>query len=318
MRVLTLTTILIAYGVAQPALAQTSVDPWWPSQWGSDDERGAINRITAGKVIQAASLIRDGQIYELGRDYEAGMPLFPGRHFSLSIQGSPTFGPVGKNQTVWHVEMITGELGQVGTQFDGLGHVGSRVGEEDIFYNGYKRAEISTAFGLSKLGVEKVGAFFTRGVLIDVAAYKNVERLNVGQVITVEDLQGSLKRQNTELREGDVVLIRTGHGQLWNQDNDSYNRGSPGIGLEAAVWLANQRVVMTGGDTFSVEVVPFEEPGTNFPVHQELIGKRGIYNLENLNLEGLATDQVYEFAFVFAPVKFKGGTGSPGNPIAIR
>lgn len=308
----------IAFSLSHVTLAQPSEATWWPSAWGPDDERGAINYITAEKVLQAAQLIRNGRIYELGRDYESSMPLFPGRHFSLTIKGSPTFGPLGENSTVWHTEMITGELGQVGTQFDGLGHVGTRVGEEDIFYNGFKRSEFGTAFGLSKLGVEKVGAFFTRGVLIDIATYKGKERLDVGQVVTVADLKGALERQDTEIREGDVVLIRTGHGQLWSEDNDGYNRGSPGIGMEAATWLAGQRIAMTGGDTFSVEVVPFEDAGQNFPVHQELLGKRGIYNLENLDLEELAREKIYEFAFVFAPVKFKGATGSPGNPIAVR
>ena len=308
----------IAFGLPHVAFGQSSNAAWWPSEWGPEDERGAINHITPGKVIQAAQLIRDGRIYELGRDYHSGMPLFPGRHFSLSIQGSPTFGPLGDNKAVWHVDMISGELGQVGTQFDGLGHVGTRIGEEDVFYNGFKRSEFSTAFGLGRLGVEKVGAFFTRGVLIDIPAYKGLKKLEVGQVITVADLKGALERQDTEIQEGDVVLIRTGHGQLWSSDSDGYSRGSPGIGMEAAVWLADQHIAMTGGDTFSVEVVPFEDADQNFPVHQELLGKRGIYNLENLDLEQLAREQIYEFAFMFAPVKFKGGTGSPGNPIAVR
>ena len=48
-----------------------------------------------------------------------------------------------------------------------------------------------------------------------------------------------------------------------------------------------------------------------------MIIQNGIYLLENLNLEGLASDNVREFAFLFAPVPFKGAAGSPGNPIAI-
>ena len=158
----------------------------------------------------------------------------------------------------------------------------------------------------------------TRGVLIDVAAFKDTDRLEAGTVITVEDLKGALKKQDTDIRSGDVVLIHTGHGQLWMVDNNAYNNGEPGIGIEAALWLANKEIVMTAADTWGVEVVPFETEDIIFPVHQELIGKRGIYNLENLDLSELARDKVYEFAFMFAPVKFKGATGSPGNPIAIR
>lgn len=307
--------ILLAFS----ARAQTtSGDTLSPSEWGPDDERGAANRITPEKVIQASRLIKEGRIYELGRVYETGMPLFPGRHYSLIIPGGPTGGPFGKNQVVYHDEMISGQIGQVGTQFDGLGHIGTRVDGEDVFYNGFKRIDFGTATGLEKLGVEKAGVFMTRGVLIDVASYKEMDRLPVGTVITAEDLQGALRHQSVELTEGDVVLIHTGHGQLWMVDNDEYNRGEPGIGMDAALWLAEEKVVMTAADSWSVEVIPSEDPETAFPVHQELIGKRGIYNLENLDLTELARDQVYEFAFMFAPVKFKRATGSPGNPIAIK
>jgi kynurenine formamidase len=289
-----------------------------PSEWGTDDERGAANRITPQKILEAAELITEGQVYELGRVYEAGMPLFPGRHYSLTIPGSPTGGPFGDNALVYHDEMISGQLGQVGTQFDGLGHIGNRVDGEDVFYNGFKRSDFGTATGLEKLGIENVGVFVTRGVLIDVAGYKGVDRLSVGTVITAKDLQEALRQQAVDISEGDVVLIHTGHGQLWMVDNDEYNRGAPGIGMEAALWLAEKKIVMTGADTWPVEVIPPENPELAFPVHQELIVRRGIYNFENLDLAQLAADKVYEFAFMFAPLKFKGATGSPGNPVAIK
>jgi hypothetical protein len=38
---------------------------------------------------------------------------------------------------------------------------------------------------------------------------------------------------------------------------------------------------------------------------------------ENLDLEALAADRVYEFAYIFSPLRLKGATGSPGNPIAV-
>ena len=219
---------------------------------------------------------------------------------------------------MYHDEMVSGQIGQVGTQFDGLGHVGTRIDGEDVFYNGFKRSEFGTAGGLNKLGVENAGVFVTRGVLIDMASYKGVNRLPVGTVITAPDLQDALEQQSVELSEGDIVLIHTGHGTLWMVDNEEYNRGAPGIGMEAALWLAEKKVAMTGADTWPVEVIPSADSELAFPVHQELIARRGIYNLENLNLAELAADKVYEFAFMFAPVKFKGATGSPGNPIAIK
>ncbi len=298
---------------------ETPIGPkWWPSEWGPEDQRGAINRITPRKVLQAAGLVKEGKIYQLGRVYEPGMPLFGSRHYSLTIVGSPSGVAAGANQLVWHDEMFSGEIGQIGTQFDGLGHIGTRVGDEDIFYNGFKRSEFSRAYGLEKLGVENVGVFFTRGVLVDVAGYKGVERLEVGYVITVADIEGALKKQGVEITEGDVALFRTGHGKLWMVDNEMYNSGEPGIGLEAARWLVDRKVAMTAGDSWAVEAVPGDDPNRPFEVHQVLINRHGIYNLENLDLEELAADGVYEFAFMFAPLRLKGGTGSPGNPIAVK
>ena len=134
------------------------------------DQRGAANRLTAAHVKEAAGLIRDGKVYSLGRVYEHGMPLPGKRHFSLTIPGSPTGGPIGQEPGVYHDDLFSGEIGQIGTQLDGLGHVGVRIGGDDYFYNGFRRSQFGTAYGLEKLGIENVGVFFTRGVLVDVAA----------------------------------------------------------------------------------------------------------------------------------------------------
>jgi kynurenine formamidase len=304
-------------GVMAVALVAASVtfgqaDNWYPSRWGAGDQRGAANRITAAKVLEAKNLITRGMVYQLGRVYESAMPLFGTRHFSLRIP--QTFGPLGSNRTMYHDEVVSGELGQVGTQFDGLGHIG--VG--DLFYNGHDRNEFSKAEGLTALGVENVGALATRGVLVDVAAYKGVAQLAGGYEITLADLRGALGRQGTEIHSGDIVLLHTGWGSLWLKDNAKFNASAPGIGLAAAQYLVEREVVLVGSDTWSTEVVPNPNPDLQFPVHQLFLPRNGIYIFENLATEDLARDRAYEFAFFFAPLKLKGATGSPGNPIAIR
>jgi kynurenine formamidase len=313
-------------GLAAMAIAQsrkpevpTPIGPqWWPSEWGAGDQRGAANRVTPDRVRAAARLIRDGVVYPLGRVYEHGMPLPGKRHFSLTIPGSPTGGPDGANAVVYHDDLFSGEIGQVGTQLDGLGHIGVRVGGEDYFYNGFKRSEFGKPYGLEKLGVENVGVFFCRGVLADVAAAEGVERLEAGRVITAADIERALKARGLAVNEGDVVLIRTGHGRLWMKDNAAYAAGEPGIGMGAARWLSDRKVVLVGTDTWATEAVPHEDPDRPFQVHQWLLVRHGIYNLENLDLDGLSSSGVSEFAFVFAPLRLKGATGSPGNPIAVR
>lgn len=311
---------LLFFGKANSTVQQETPigEKWWPSSWGADDQRGAANRITPAKVQEAVRLIRTGKIYSLGRLYENGMPLFGNRHFSLTIPGSPTGGPLGENKMVYHDEVFSGEIGQIGTQLDGLGHIGVRMAGDDYFYNGFRRSEFGKAYGLEKLGIENVGVFFTRGVLADVAAYKNVNHMKVGEVVTAEDLQETLKKEGVTVGEGDVVLVRTGHGQLWMKDNAAFNSGEPGIGMGAGKWLCDQKITLVGGDSWATEVVPPENKDRPFEVHQLLIVRNGIYNLENLDLEELAKDKVYEFAFIFAPLRLKGATGSPGNPIAVK
>ena len=240
------------------------------------------------------------------------MPFYGSRHFSLLIPQA--FEMPGKNQAVYHDEIISGELGQIGTQFDGLGHLG--IG--DLFYNGNRRSEFAKANGLTKLGIEQVGALVSRGVLIDVAAFKGVRMLEGGYEITRGDIEGALARQKSAIRSGDIVLVHTGWGSLWMQDNPRFLQSAPGIGLAAAQFLVDHEVVMVGSDNWGVEVMPNPDASLSAPVHQLLLARNGIYLFENLATEELARDAAYEFAFVFAPLRLKGATGSPGNPIAIR
>ena len=301
--------LAVALGAGATSFAQNN---WYPSRWGAEDQRGAANRVTPAKVLEAKNLITRGQTYQLGRVYESGMPIFGTRHFSLRIP--KPFGPNGTNQMFYHDEIVSGELGQVGTQFDGLGHVG--IG--DLYYNGNRGNDFGQAEGLKKLGVENVGALVTRGVLIDLAAYKGQPMLAGGYEITRADVEGALKRQNTTIRPGDIVLFHTGWGSLWMKDNTKFSANAPGIGVAAAQYLVEREIVMAGSDTWAVEVVPNPDASLAFPVHQLFIPRNGIYIFENLATEELARDNAYEFAFVFAPLRLKGATGSPGNPLAIR
>jgi kynurenine formamidase len=303
---------------SQPAEQNALDGKFWPSEFLPDDQRGAANRITPARVVNAARLVNKGRTYPLGRIYEHGMPIPGKRHFSLTIPGLPTSPPSGSNKMVSNDELFSGEIGQVGTQFDGLGHVGIRIDGEDYFYNGNKLSEFGDTYGLKKLGVENAGVFFTRGILLDVCALLGKDRLPAGYVISPDELASCLKKAKLEIQEGDVVLIRTGHGKLWMKDNPTYGAGEPGIGLAAAKFLTDRKVSIIGADTWAIEAVPHERSDLSFPVHQWDLPMHGVYHLENLDLEQLAADGVHEFCFVFSPLRLKGATGSPGNPIAIR
>ena len=159
-------------------------------------------------------------------------------------------------------EIVVGEIGQVGTQFDGFSH--QTIGNS--MYNCFKLDETSTRTGFTKLGIEHVGGLMTRGVLIDVAALKGVEMLPDTYEITVADLQQALKRQSLTLQPGDAVIIHTGWGRLWGKDNARYTKSCPGIGVAAAEWLARQDPMLVGSDNWGIGVSPRrrsagEQPG---------------------------------------------------------
>jgi kynurenine formamidase len=283
-----------------------------PSKWGAADERGAANHASPETVLKAARLIREGKVYELGRVLEPAMPLFGVRKFTLYTLR--TGGPAGPNQLRGNEETVTTELGQVGTQFDALPHIGI----SDELYNCNKTDALASRTGFTKLGVEKVGALFTRAVMLDVAAAKGVPMLDVGYEITVADLEAAMRRQGASIERGDAVLIRTGWGQLWLKDNARYNSGQPGLGIAAAEWLVKLDPMLVGSDNWGIEVRPNPNKDLVFPVHQIFITTNGIFLLENLDLEGMARDKVSEAAFIIQPLKLKGGTGSSVAPIAVK
>ncbi len=317
---------------------------WWPSEFGPDDEAGATNYITEEKRLDAVKLVKEGKVATLGMPYHNRMPLFPGRVFNLTIPsgGAPTHDltwPGDAFGQTFMDEMVVGQIGQSGTQFDALSHPMIKVqgaqGWENgnYFYNKNRLGDIGGPFGMEKLGPENVGSFFTRGILIDVAALKNTDRMEKGYEITMDDVRSALEEQGIdEPKQGDVVLIRTGWNNLWRnnlqkseeeatKDNEEFNSGEPGVGQEVCDYLAEKKIAMLGMDNWGIGPYDFSEtPPPEVEAwdycHMNLTVRRGIYLIENLDLKQLSEDEAHEFLFAWAPLKLVGATGSPGNPIA--
>jgi len=317
-----LTTLLIFITLSLSAQTRSS-GPWWPSRWGASDQAGATNWITPEKIMYAMKFAKEGKVYELGHPYERNMPYVGTRSYKLNVVDT---GPsAGKNMVIGNEEIIGGELAQVGTQFDGPGHIGALVKYPDgtsrgTYYNGFTQEEVIHPNGLLNLGVQNLRPIISKGILIDVPGYKGVSRLNAGYEVTLADIRGALTKQGigeSSITPGDVIIFRYGWSQLWTKPAE-YGGSSPGIGMEVAQWLISKQVCMVGADTGPTEVMPNPNPDLAIPVHQELIMKNGIFNLENMDLEQLAGEKVYEFLFIFTPLRFVGATGSPGRPIAVR
>ena len=283
-----------------------------PSKWGAGDERGSANHQKAAAVMKAVGLIKTGEVIEIAHVLSDKMPFFGTRRFDVHMKR--TFMNAFSNRRGSNEELVVSEIGQVGTQFDGFAH----QSHEDSLYNCFKISEISGRGGFTKLGIHQTGMFFTRGVLIDVAAFKGVETLPDTYEITVEDLEGALKKQGTTIQAGDAIIINTGWGKLYGKENARYVKSCPGIGVKAAQWLIAKDPILLGSDNWPVEVAPNPDPQLSLPVHQLALVVNGVHLLENLKLDELAAKQVYEFAFAMQPLKIQGGTGSTVSPVAIR
>src|SRR4029453_7415609 len=243
-------------------------------------------------------------VIELAHVLGPSMAFFGTRRFDVHTKR--TFMNQFSNMRGSNEEIVITELGQVGTQFDGFAH----QTHLNSWYNCFKVDENVTRSGFAKLGVHNVGSFFPRGVLIDVAGFKGVEMLGDNYEISVEDLEGALRKQNLTLQAGDAVIIHTGWGKLWGKDNARFVKSCPGIGVKAAEWLMARDPLLLGSDNWPVEVSPNPDPQLSLPVHQIFLAVNGIHILENLKLEELAGKRVYEFAFAMQPLKIQGGSGS--------
>ena len=188
--------LLLSAGVALAQSWQPPSDSQrCPSKWGPADERGAANLMSRETVLRAARLIKTGEVIELGHVLSAAMPLSAGRRFEIDTKRT-TINPQS-NRRGSNEELVVAEIGQVGTQFDGFAH--QTIGNS--LYNCFKVDEVSTRTGFTKLGIQNVGALVTRGVLIDVAALKNVEMLTDTYEITLQDVQQALAREKLTLAD---------------------------------------------------------------------------------------------------------------------
>jgi kynurenine formamidase len=239
--------------------------PWWPSRYGQNDQLGTLNEVTPEVTLQATKLVKTGKIVDLGRILDDKTPKFPGRYWHQTADTSALFTNQrrtdavgkgwGKNEINWITEIQSGTF-QVGTQLDSIGHI--QIG--DRFYNGRTTAEVVEAWGLNRYGIETVPPIVTRGVLVDIAAFKGWDRLYQGYVISVADMKGALAKQNTTIHARDAILIHTGWGSLYGKDNAQFLQGEPGAGLEVVRWLYQQHIAITGADTWSYGPVPGEVP----------------------------------------------------------
>ena len=185
----------------------------------------------------------------------------------------------------------------------------------------YGNVEVDSAetpAGFTKLGIETVPPLLCRGLLLDVCGWKNETRLSARYGITVDDLAGCAAAQGVEVYSDDVLLVRTGFGALWRDDEPTYHNAA-GVSKSGSIWAAERMVSAVGADNMAWDVPDERDPetGSTLFAHIFLLAQKGIYIIENLNLEELARDHRWVFAFLAVPLKLEGATGSPVRPLAL-
>lgn len=301
------------------------MNSWYPSRYGADDVLGAMNLITPESILAALALVKQGKVYDLAFVLDQDMPV-PGFHGAFFANTQYTL----ENGVEWHNRVIgnmkNGYSAQnlrlamsdhSGTHIDQLNHVGiQQENGEFLVYNGIRNRDIVSSFGTTKLGAEYMPPLIGRGVLIDVATHKGVDMLPAGYAISPAELEAALAAQGTVVRGGDTVLVHTGWGRNWNNP-DKMLSGEPGLGKACAEWAVKKNIVCWGVDQFATDPIPFEFEGEALPMHLEMLTKNGIRLMENIYMEQIVRDKVYEFCIFAAPLKIRGGTGSPVRLLAL-
>jgi kynurenine formamidase len=318
-----LTPIVLAVLMASTASLASEPERVGTSPFGSQDEIGMLNKVTPDSVFKVLRRISSGKTYDLSVEFYVGMPsyYFLGQpRFQIwnvhTPQGTIVDDPNGlgkeKNSHVTYSGSAFSMYAHTGTHIDALSHFGLH----GQIYNGFKTDDHLGDRGWRKGGIEKFPPIIARGVLLDVARYKGLEVLPESYGITVEDIQGTLRTQNVALEDGDVVMVRTGR-MRWFKDNDKYMHNTPGLTRESANFLADRGAIVIGVDNISTDVWPAQESKNWIPVHSAMLSQRGVPIMQNMNLEGLAADRVYQFAWFGAPLKLRGSDGAPLRPVAI-
>lgn len=331
--------ILLAQNASSKALTKWKAGVGWGWVWGDSDELGSLNEMTDASRLAAVQLVKQGKAYDLGVTYDRTSYKWPGHSpgeimsfrtpEGVKRQADLPFVPGDAQGTGWHsCALFISD--NVATQIDGLGH--ATKGSDNHWYNGFKEQDYGGNWGPMKCDAASIPPIVARGVMIDVAGYKNVEALPSNYPIGVSDLEGSLKKQKTELRPGDVVLIRTGTLRYWNETGSDHamiaRHDSAGITLEAAKWLVEQQgAMLIGSDTSGLEYGPATDDipnhrkkyGSFMPVHNYLLIEQGVHIGEFHNLEELSKDKVYEFCYLCTTAKIKGtAAGFALRPVALR
>jgi kynurenine formamidase len=282
-------------------------------RWGPDDERGALNFITAEKRRQAATLVRTGDTVS------CALP--------LATAATPE-----NTSPVWHLMVRAGDLpdqdsaadyfsiashGLAHTHLDALCH----FFHKGYMYGGLPQSRV-TSMGTTAFSIEAgKDGIFSRGILLDVPRALGRDFLEPGEAIFPDDLDRAEQLAGVRVEEGDILLVRTGrHGRARARGPWNGREALAGLHTSCLPWLAERHIALLGSDGVH-DVVPSGVEGLRRPVHVGTLVYMGVHLLDNADFEALAETCArlgrWEFLLTIHPLRLEHGTASPVNPIAV-
>ena len=311
---------LLSPAISEVAAAQqVGISPWGPK-----DETGRLNLMTPASRSTVLSRVSGQKSYDLAVDLYIGMPGFQeagDAPYQMWMTHTPHGNVVADSMKVG--EKMNRHVSYTGSAVSMYAHAGTHIdalchfGLNGKIWNGFSETEYLGDRGWTVGGAEKFPPIIARGVLIDVAAAKGLPQLPDNYRISRKDLREALDFEGVKLEKGDVVLIRTGRMRDYNNAK-VYMTNSPGLSIDGAKFLIEDGGAMVvGADNLSLEIFPSEVTDNYLPLHTYLLAEQGAPIIEMINLEALSRDRVYQFAFIGASLKFRGGDAAPIRPIAL-
>ncbi|MER7048993.1 cyclase family protein [Streptomyces jumonjinensis] len=294
------------------------VNNW--GRWGEADELGTLNLITDEVVRAAAATVATGRRVPLALPLQQDgvqTGMIPGRVNPLHTMTQINDEVFGPGALAVSDDVVTMGL-QAATHWDALPHV-SHSGR---IYNGRSADTVTARAGARFSGIGTIPYLVSRGVLLDVARAKGLDRLAPDDAVTPEDLDEAAEFGRVAVAPGDVVLVRTGQiGRYLGGDRHGYGFPSPGLSVRTPEWFHARDVAAVANDTLTFEIIPPEIDGLWLPVHALHLVEMGMIQGQNWNLETLsavcAQEERYSFLLCAMPEPFTGGTGTPVAPVAV-
>lgn len=280
----------------------------------------------ADSVLSALRVATSGVVYDLGSGWWRKMP---GAKAHPVLEVLTYRSPRGQRleQDIGLLDASTNDVGygfvselvmgttHTGTHIDALCHV--TCGPESSWHGGGSADDLLGDFGAREHDASRLEPIVARGVLLDIPRLLGLEALGPAQPVGASELERACRTQGIDVRDGDVVLVRTGQMRYWPDTDAMAAVDGAGVSLDGATWLSERRVCAVGADTVCLEVQPSGIAGDPQPVHLHLIRDHGIPIIEWVQCEEIARDRVFEFLFVALPLTIRGATGSMLRPIAI-